>query len=73
MHRGKRTATISLSEDVTDMCVIALKKSKITHALLVGLANGEVRMYQGSTLLYSFTVEKPVISLRFGFYGREVS
>lgn len=40
--RGKRTATISMTEDVTDMCAIALKKSKVSHALLVGLANGEV-------------------------------
>lgn len=31
----------------------------------------QVRMYQGSTLLHSFTVERPVVSLRFGFYGRE--
>lgn len=28
-------------------------------------------MYQGSTLLHSFTVERPVVALRFGFYGRE--
>ena len=40
--RGKRTATIGLDGDVTDMCVISLKKSKVTHALLVGLASGEV-------------------------------
>ena len=32
----------------------------------------QVRMYQGSTILHSFTVEKPVVALRFGFYGREV-
>lgn len=42
--RGKRTASISLTEDVTDMCVISLKKSKVTHALLVGLSNGEVSL-----------------------------
>lgn len=30
-------------------------------------------MYQGSTILHSFSVEKPVVALRFGFYGREVS
>ena len=72
-YRGKRTATISLTDDVTDMCVISLKKSKVTHALLVGLASGDVRLYQGSTMLHSFSVEKPVIALRFGFYGQEVS
>lgn len=69
--RGKKSATISVPDDVSDMCVMTVKRTRITSALLVALNTGEIRMYQGSSLLHSFTVEKPVVAMRFGFYGRE--
>ena len=41
------------------------------YALLVALSTGEVRMYHDGVVVHSFMVEKPVVCLRFGAYGRE--
>ena len=69
--KGKRINTISLSEDITDICAITIKKSKMNEVLMVALASGELRLYRGTAVIHSFIVQKPVISLRFGPYGRE--
>jgi Bardet-Biedl syndrome 1 protein len=69
--RGKRVKTILLTEDITELCVIFVKKSKISNILLVALATGEIRMYSETTVVHSFNVEGPVSAMRFGPYGRE--
>lgn len=41
--RGKRTTGLQiLDDDVTDMCVMPIKRMQLSHALLVVLASGEV-------------------------------
>lgn len=69
--RGKRTNGIMLTEDVCDICVVSIRRSKITHALLVALASGEIRMYHEGVIVHSFTVDRSVTCMRFGPYGRE--
>jgi len=70
--RGKRTTGLQiLDDDVTDMCVMPIKRMQLSHALLVVLASGEIRMYNENKILHKFSVEKPVMAIRFGVYGRE--
>ena len=40
--RGKKSATISVPDDVSDMCVMTVKRTRITSALLVALSTGAV-------------------------------
>jgi hypothetical protein len=69
--KGKRTAALVLTEDIVDMICISIKRAKVNHVLLVALASGEIRMYKDNKVYYSFNVEKPIMALRFGPYGRE--
>lgn len=69
--RGKRLKGMILSEDITELCVMNLKRSKLSFLLLVALANGELCMYKDLTMIYSFTVDRPITALSYGSYGRE--
>jgi Bardet-Biedl syndrome 1 protein len=69
--KGKRVNTITLNEDITDICTITIKRTKLSEVLMVALASGELRLYRGTTVIHSFVVQRPVIALRFGHYGRE--
>lgn len=69
--KGKRMRTMILQDDVTEICTMSLKKSVNYSLLLVALATGEIRLYKESFIVTSFTVERPVIAMRFGSYGRE--
>ena len=69
--KGKRINSITLDEDITDMCAFTIKRTKLNELLLVALASGEIRLYRGIQVIHSFFVQKPVIAMRFGPYGRE--
>lgn len=71
--KGKRTSTIVLNEDVSDLACISVKRAKTNYLLLVALASGEIRMYKESKIFHTFSVEAPVMALRFGSYGREAN
>ena len=44
VYRGKKTSSIQIHEDdVTDICVMDIKRMHISNALLVALHSGEVR------------------------------
>jgi Bardet-Biedl syndrome 1 protein len=70
-NRGKRLKGMILSEDIVELCMISLKRAKFNYLLLVALATGEICMYKELTNIYSFKVDRPVISLAYGVYGRE--
>ena len=72
--RGKRILGITISDaDIVDLAVLAVKKAKIAYCLLVALSDGEIRMYKETTVIYSFKVDAPVISLLFGQYGKSIN
>lgn len=71
--KGKRTSTIVLNEDVADLACISIKRAKTNYMLLVALASGEIRMYKESKVFFTFSVEAPVMAMRFGAYGRETN
>ena len=70
-NRGKRLKGIVLTEDVAEMCVMSLKRSKVNYVLFVALATGEICMYKDLAVVYSFKVDKPVTAIACGTYGRE--
>jgi Bardet-Biedl syndrome 1 protein len=70
-NRGKRLKGMILMDDVVELCVVSLKRAKLNYLLLVALANGEVCMYKELTNIYSFRVDKPIIAMCYGLYGRE--
>jgi len=70
-QRGKCSKRLNMPENVTEIIVVAVKKAKVSHLLLVALASGEVRMYREAFLVHSFSIEAPVHAFRFGAYGRE--
>lgn len=69
--RGKRIKCIVLNDDIIDISNMVLKKSKASNLLVVALATGYVQFYNDGSMIYSFSVEKPLIALKFGPYGRE--
>ena len=70
--RGKKLHSILLSEDIVEICILDVKRSKISNLLLVILITGEVRLYKETALIDSFRVSPPVSAVRFGSYGRYV-
>ena len=69
--RGKRIKAMVMPEEITELCILPAKRSKVGHLLMVALASGVLRMYKESQLVNTLELEKPIIALRFGSYGRE--
>lgn len=69
--RGKKLKGITVTDPVTDMINMPIKRSKLTNILLVALISGDIFLYQDTQKIYSFRVFAPVISMVFGQYGRE--
>lgn len=70
-NRGKRIKGIVTQQDVTEICLLNMKRSKLNSLLLVALADGEVSLYRDLTKIHSFTVKDPITAMVYGNYGRE--
>ncbi|CAN0078223.1 unnamed protein product, partial [Heterosigma akashiwo] len=80
LQKGKKNYTLAMPAPVTNMEVLSVKKvgqdvlvARVVSALLVALANGEVRLYRDKHLLHTLRYKEVVAGLRFGQYGREES
>ena len=69
--KGKRLKGIVLTEDVSELCVMTLKRAKVNYLLLVALTSGEMCIYRDLSLIHSFKLDAPVTALCYGTYGRE--
>ena len=69
--RGKRIKAMVMPDEITELCILPAKRSKVGYLLMVALASGVLRMYKESQLVNTVELEKPIIALRFGSYGRE--
>lgn len=49
-NRGKRLKGIVMTEDVVEMAVMSLKRSKVNYILFVALASGEICLYRGMNI-----------------------
>jgi Bardet-Biedl syndrome 1 protein len=70
-NRGKRIKGLVLTEDISEMCVLHMKRSKVGSLLLIALATGEMCIYRDLTKIHSVFVDKPISALCYGSYGRE--
>jgi Bardet-Biedl syndrome 1 protein len=69
--RGKKTHALPQPAPIACLSTLMLRKTRMISALLVGLDNGEVRVYNGKFLVHTLVTGDPVASVRFGGYGRE--
>lgn len=69
--RGKRLKSLVVQEDVAELCVLPLRRTKVAHLLLIALSSGEILLCRDTLPLHSFKVEPPIIALAAGVYGRE--
>ena len=70
-NKGKRLKGIVMNEDISELCVLTLKRAKINHLLLVALASGELCIYRDLSMIHSLKVDAPVAAVCYGTYGRE--
>ncbi|XP_060031959.1 Bardet-Biedl syndrome 1 protein [Erinaceus europaeus] len=69
-HKGKKLWTVPMPAAILTMSLLE-QRSRGLHAVMVGLANGEVRIYHDKALLNVIRAPDAVTSLCFGRYGRE--
>lgn len=69
--KGKKNFSLYMPCPVTAVDVISMQRLRSVKALLVGLENGEVRLYNEKSLVTTLKLDDAPVSLRFGPYGRE--
>jgi Bardet-Biedl syndrome 1 protein len=78
--KGKKNYSIYLPEAISNMELLKLQRIKSQRALIVSLANGEIRLYNRKHLIHSLKANtasqsglysETITALRFGPYGRE--
>jgi Bardet-Biedl syndrome 1 protein len=71
--KGRKVFSIALPAPATNLGVVRLARNRITEALIVSLANGEVRLYNHKTLVHSLQLDDVVTAMRWGQFGREAN
>ncbi|XP_075401443.1 BBSome complex member BBS1 isoform X2 [Tenrec ecaudatus] len=71
-HKGKKLWTVPMPAAILTMNLLE-QRSRGLQAVMVGLSNGEVRIYRDKALLNIIRAPDAVTSLCFGRYGREDS
>lgn len=69
--KGKKNFSLYLPHAITCICGVSLKRARTTNGLLIGLANGDVRMYNEKSLVSTMNNGEPVAGIVYGSYGRE--
>ena len=71
--KGKKQFSLYMPSAITNMAAINQEKMRGAKACIVALANGEVRVYNGKTLINTIHIKDVVSGMKFGRYGREDS
>jgi len=69
--KGKKVFSLSLPCPATNLGVAKLNRNRVVEALIVSLANGEVRLYNGKHLIHTLQLDDVVTAMRWGQFGRE--
>lgn len=69
--RGLRVASLPMPSTVVALAPMMPDTARQSRSIVVGLANNEVRVYTGKTLINRMPVPQPVLGLRVGRYGTE--
>lgn len=56
---------------ITNIEKMVMKRTKAVNAVLVGLSNGEIRMYNDKFLITVIKCHDVILGMRFGVFGRE--
>jgi Bardet-Biedl syndrome 1 protein len=67
---GKLLWSVTLPHNITAMERVDYKMRNF-KAVIVALANGDVRIYKEKYLINSFRMDDPVVGMKFGQFGRE--
>eukprot|EP00519_Triparma_laevis_P002041 CAMPEP_0182517722 /NCGR_PEP_ID=MMETSP1321-20130603/42803_1 /TAXON_ID=91990 /ORGANISM="Bolidomonas sp., Strain RCC1657" /LENGTH=477 /DNA_ID=CAMNT_0024725487 /DNA_START=120 /DNA_END=1549 /DNA_ORIENTATION=+ len=69
--KGRKLFSVALPAPATCTGVAKISRSRVVEALIVSLANGEVRLYNGKHLIHVMQFDDVVVAMRWGQMGRE--
>jgi len=69
--KGKKNFSLYLPASVLCMELLSVQRQRMVKALIVALANGEVRVYNEKQLVSIHQTNDLVVGMRFGRFGRE--
>mmetsp|Transcript_36912 Transcript_36912/g.115586 ORF Transcript_36912/g.115586 Transcript_36912/m.115586 type:complete len:596 (-) Transcript_36912:28-1815(-) len=69
--KGRSAFSLRMPAAITNMAPMLVRRSLVLSAVLVALADGEVRCYREKKLVARLQLNEPVTALYFGQYGRE--
>ena len=69
--KGRKLYSLLLPAPATGLGVAKINRNRVVEALIVSLANGEVRLYNEKYLIYSLQLDDVVTGFRWGQFGRE--
>jgi len=69
--KGKKQYSIYLPCGITNICALSMETMRTTKAVIVALANGEIRVYNNKSLVHTLETNDVVTGLKFGKYARE--
>ena len=70
---GKKAFSLAMPAPVTAMTRMLVRRERTADCVAVALEGGEVRVYNGATLVASLHMADTVVAMRFGQYGREAN
>jgi Bardet-Biedl syndrome 1 protein len=70
---GKKAFTLPMPAHVTAMARMLVRRERASDCVAIALEGGEVKIYNGSTLITTLHNPDSVVAMRFGQYGREAN
>lgn len=68
--QGKKRHTLYMPAPIVDIGLISIDRSRITKVLMVALATGEIRFFNGKSQVASLKLASAITAFRFGPYQR---
>lgn len=69
--KGRKLYTLYFQTPVVCMNLLKMTRTRVFKALLVGLANGDVKLFKDKVLLSTINVGESIQGLTFGSYGKD--
>ena len=69
--KGRKLYTLYMPHAICCMSILKLTRTRVFKGLIIGLANGDVRLYKDKVLLNTINVGESIQGLCFGTYGKE--
>lgn len=69
-NKGKKAYTVYFNDDLLCLSEMNVQSTYLTTCIIIGLRNGEIRLYNEKTLIYTFKINGVPTAIVFGKYGR---